>query len=388
MMMMVILLQESLGAYVHFIRYADELVGAIGFLLLVISVPLSIKQNGSNMWNKLEIKILFILLIISVLGVVSNITSGIERKYSGIILDFFNLVRFFGAYAFTRVLLSRRNKTQVKNALNTISRLTVLIMIVLYLAGFIIGLGVLDWSDLRFGIPSFKFIFENSGSCSNFLVFFLVILVAGKNRFKNDIYIGLVLFLLCCTLRFKSFAVVAFFLCLYLGNNFKHSKVIKPMLASIAAVFVGWEQFLNYYVENTKTPRSVLLQYGIKTANRYFPLGSGFGTYGSSVAANDYSPLYYEYGFANTWTLGVNGGLLNDNFWPMICAQYGWFGFVLYIVMFIYIYMLVKKSTDGNEAGRLAAYVLIANIVLASTGGPIMMGKYATLFFMLIPIIV
>lgn len=52
------------------------------------------------------------------------------------------------------------------------------------------------------------------------------------------------------------------------------------------------------YLMNVNAPRYLFFYYGGKTANTYFPLGSGFATFGSDQAARNYSRLYYQYGFA------------------------------------------------------------------------------------------
>lgn len=73
--------------------------------------------------------------------------------------------------------------------------------------------------------------------------------------------------------------------------------------------------------------RSELTRGGATVAAQYFPLGAGFGRYGSSTAANSYSPLYYELGFDRRFGLSPNSDqFLNDTQWPALYGETGWLG--------------------------------------------------------------
>ncbi|WP_040337582.1 hypothetical protein [Candidatus Blastococcus massiliensis] len=72
-----------------------------------------------------------------------------------------------------------------------------------------------------------------------------------------------------------------------------------------------------------------LVQGGATVAAEYFPLGAGFGRYGSSTAAENYSPLYYDLGFPDRYGLTPepdSGQFLNDSQWPAIYGETGWIG--------------------------------------------------------------
>ncbi|WP_197058430.1 hypothetical protein [Modestobacter caceresii] len=80
---------------------------------------------------------------------------------------------------------------------------------------------------------------------------------------------------------------------------------------------------------NQDSARSMLTAGGVTVAAQFFPLGAGFGRYGSSTAADDYSPLYYALGFPGRYGLGPgpdSGQFLNDSQWPAIYGETGWFG--------------------------------------------------------------
>ena len=94
---------------------------------------------------------------------------------------------------------------------------------------------------------------------------------------------------------------------------------------------------------NVNAPRYLFFYYGGKTANTYFPLGSGFATFGSDQAARNYSRLYYQYGFNSLFGMNTeDGSFLSDTFWPMAIGQFGWIGSILYILIYVRIFFSFK----------------------------------------------
>jgi hypothetical protein len=94
----------------------------------------------------------------------------------------------------------------------------------------------------------------------------------------------------------------------------------------------------------------------------YFPLGSGFGSFGSlSSVFGEYSKIYTEYGAdligSNSESDVIAGShTLLDTFWPHILAEAGFVGAMLYI------YMLYKiklpSNCKYNKIGNL--FIIIA----------------------------
>lgn len=73
------------------------------------------------------------------------------------------------------------------------------------------------------------------------------------------------------------------------------------MVGGIAAAFIGMEQVQNYFFTSNYSPRLILLKDSIALAISHFPLGTGYGTFGSSMAAEHYSVLYTRLGYENYW---------------------------------------------------------------------------------------
>ena len=65
------------------------------------------------------------------------------------------------------------------------------------------------------------------------------------------------------------------------NDKFTPLNVIVLLIAGVVT-----SQFqISEYITNSNSPRMILIKYGIKTANTYFPFGAGFAAYGSDMAA-------------------------------------------------------------------------------------------------------
>jgi len=71
--------------------------------------------------------------------------------------------------------------------------------------------------------------------------------------------------------------------------------------------------------------RAVLSEAGLAIANRYWPLGSGLGTYGGVGAQKFDLSQFVEMGFQRYWWFRENKFLM-DVYWPSVVAESGWPG--------------------------------------------------------------
>ena len=125
-----------------------------------------------------------------------------------------------------------------------------------------------------------------------------------------------------------------------------------------------------YFVDNI-TARGLFLLYGLITANNFFPFGAGFSTYGSNMAKVNYSPLYTEYGFSSYYGMSAEQPqFLNDNFWPMIIAQFGWISFILYAFILVLFFKIVNIEFSLKQL-KIAGFILFFLLIYSSIGGPI-----------------
>lgn len=170
-------------------------------------------------------------------------------------------------------------------------------------------------------------------------------------RKKNTVSIVMLCFIMVMTFRSKAIAsVICIILLYFLLVKFKlQSKAVLFGSGAVLALVIGWDQLNFYYSNNFHTVlRARLHVDAMKLANESFPLGTGFGTFGSSIAAQNYSPIYTKLNYMNLHGGEADGSnFLSDTFWPTVIAQTGWIGTVAFLgilICFVYIAFTVKKK--------------------------------------------
>lgn len=170
------------------------------------------------------------------------------------------------------------------------------------------------------------------------------------------------------------FASLTLYLYIYRENKERKLHIWQIVLLVCMALIFAYGD-LQEYILNGNAPRALLLQYGFVTANRYFPLGSGFASYGSEMAKRYYSKLYYEYGFDKIWSMspennlsGSEVGTLNDCYLGMIVGQYGWIGLCCYVGIIYSIYKILTKGLGNtySKAVSISTLITILSSVMVS----------------------
>ena len=105
-----------------------------------------------------------------------------------------------------------------------------------------------------------------------------------------------------------------------------------------------------------------LTQGAVDIANASVPFGAGFGRWGSSTAASDYSPLYLESGFENVSGLSARSpDYLNDTQWPGIVGETGWLGAALFaLVLLLALASLARRL--GERETTLEHWIRLAGV--------------------------
>lgn len=133
-----------------------------------------------------------------------------------------------------------------------------------------------------------------------------------------------------------------------------------------------------YLGEGSREARTVLTEGALQVANTYFPLGAGFGMYGSREAAANYSPLYEELGFPRVAGLRPrgDGSFLTDTSWPAVIGEAGWIGAACFALGLLLLFTTgVIWSRQGaspplsSTGTALAALVVLVGI--ESLGAPV-----------------
>lgn len=206
--------------------------------------------------------------------------------------------------------------------------------------------------------------------CGN-IIFYTSIIISDYRR-KDVLYLFAGTVALILTGFSKSYGAAALLVAVFIWiiKFHKKVKVYEIALAAIAAIALVWDEVYYYYIYGAQVefPRAMTLLGGAQVANNYFPVGTGWGTFGTYYAVNVYSPVYIQLGWENHYLLGrVNGpDYLMDNYWPSVYAEVGWIGFLSIIMFLAILFFCISKMYKYNK-NIYAAGVFVFGFMLITT---------------------
>ena len=315
--------------------------------------------DGMSTSSKLALIWLFVVVSAAFLG---NAFCGVHASTAAILTDFLTCCKF--PIALIASIYAFACSERLSALFEIEAKILLVVMTVLGIGNLFFDFGM--GSEARFGIrASFTFVFDHP----TYLVFCAAGLTAFlmKDRERNMPFIVMGMLVVLLSLRSKGFAFAA--VCLLLLLTFGKSNrlsVVHIALGLVAVALIGMDQYINYY-QSAGYARGELARQAIAVANDYFPLGTGFATYGSAVTAqiDNYSPLYYAYGLSTVWGLAPGAAsFLSDTFWPTVLAQFGYFGLVAFAALLIALFVMCYKAGGGS---RLPVICIFAYLLISST---------------------
>ncbi len=356
--------------------YYDEFIGV--FSLMYIFLCAAEKRLSSN-----QKRILILLMVITIIGIISNMTQRLIDNYFAIAVDILWLWKIYAAYiASYQICISLKDRNKTILQYSKYAKAIIIFMIGTVALGQFIDIGTRG-EEFFLGIFHQYLFFWNNGIQTGWLVMGCMIPISLVEQRGKRFYAYLGMAVIVMGLTTSSLVYCWIFCELALLLMIRENKVFKWWyfaLLGAGVMFFAWADIQTYFVQKTSGIRITLLQYGVKTANTFFPLGSGFATYGSDMAARFYSKLYILYGWENSWALGRETGraFLNDNFFASIIGQFGWFGFVLYLIIIYSIYLEIntKKLPRRTRITALATVITIAVVMIGSASVKSMMGTF------------
>lgn len=359
-----VLLRYSTGIVNRIISYTDEIVA----LVLLLEMILNYRVVQAKL-SKIEAKMLLVYIAFAALGLISSAINPVQSAFL-IFADMLVCMKVAIFYFYTRTVLNVRVDSTV--LIGKLSRMVKPLVLLFGLLAIhdIAFTPFFKKADYRYFMYALQLCFGHPTLLAAFSITCAVIIMAGlsiENK-KNDKCVILVaLTLAILTLRGKAIAatiaIVVMYVTLFVIK--KHAKVIGTLGGVVAALMVGWDQFAFYFGAAAQARddfiRAKLLRDSISLANHFFPLGTGYGSFGSNIAAEHYSSLYVALGYS-----GLAGGsrgenfALSDSFWPIIIAQFGWIGLLLFVYFLI---GLVRKVFELYGINRYLFWAGISAIV-------------------------
>jgi len=363
----VLLLVFFYDAFNDYIGFYDELI-ALFSIIIILTASLF---NQKVKLFKSEIYISVLLLVIALIGIISNFHSyklGYLTNKIAIFGDVINFFKAFVAYFGIRFLSNNIDSERIINKLSRYSKIGFYILIVFLIMDILFKIYP-QYS--RYGIRSYQLFFTHTSRFS--FAFSFIFLVLFLKNFQNRKWFLLLILsfgLLSLRVKFFAFYFIALLIMFYGKELMKIPRktiliVLGFFLILIALIFK--DQFLMYFSIGSGWSRSVILMNSIKIGNDFFPFGTGFGTYSSYFSGKYYSWVYEHYGIDHVYGISkAYWGFITDQFWPMVLGQFGYFGLVTFM-MIIYKYIMffiinLKRSIDLRQ--KQFMYVSLLGMLL------------------------
>lgn len=365
--------------YVPILQYADELVT---ILLLPYMVLGTIKR--CTYIDKCIRNIIYLFVLIGLIGIASTVLNKVQPDKFAVCLDMLTLSKIIICPIGMYFLLNEHNSEEIIRILTPMAKFFLWSGLACAVVSQFLNIGMTEYE--RNGIKSFYFIVGFQHLFSILVLCALLIILSKKYDLR---YILIAIVQMILTLKGPSIiwsVSILFILYYFKRDREKIDKWVYVVLLLFCIIF-GQFQIQNYFLNDT-APRLVLFNYGLKTALAYFPLGSGFATYGSPVAASYYSPLYQLYGFSNKYGMSkTDTSFLNDNYWPTIIGQFGFWGLIIALIIFVNFFYFVMKSNLRKELKAVTISCLLF-IAIHSLGSSIFTTNATLILFIIMVVII
>lgn len=345
--------------------YIDEFTALIGAYLGLYDIVVVRKGRPSKdqMWTGIP------LLVFIAAGLAGNLIYQYQPLKS-VMIDLYTNLKFFFAIGTGYYLFASMDWKDLKKTAGWNARLIISFLFVLFLIDRIFHI----WpGQVRYGISSAVLFYAHPSYFAGALAFLLVLLL-GTYEKKNISYIAMALLMMAFTLRSKAIASAAagtFLFCLVviLKRQIKvwHLAVLGGVCVLIGLPFI-WFYYFSVGLSSVRTWLTVCSAWIIRD---YFPIGTGFGTFASSEAAKNFSPVYLIYDMEKYMYAKDNWRVfLTDTFWPIIFGQTGLIGTCAFLTVLFQIGKNVWGMYKQNRYAYVSLLFSFIYLLISSTSEP------------------
>lgn len=383
LMVFIFLFEDTISSLtnINFLSYMDELTTLGLFLLSFINTIYKKKIKTTSF------KLLCLTFLFSLSGIISCLINS-EFILSRVIYSNFLSIKFL------IIIISISNldikKSTYKNIFEAIIFFAI-INVILGIYNFIFPenyytLFSFAEKSYRYGFASLSGLFNHPGKYGWFMlatsiISYLIYRDEYQKKNKKHFILSIV-FAFFALLSFRTKVIMGLAIVIAYEMFVKNIKKINPnkiMIAiiGIMAVIVVFNDLIEntynlYFTTNIiESARQSLLTNSIKIMNDYFPLGVGFGQYGSWYARIYYSSYYWKYKMTNVYGLYPSNPIYaTDTYWPAIFGETGIIGATLYIYILYYIFKMLRKNNSKNLLVCNIATLLLVQTICESFGEP------------------
>ena len=379
-----IVFQNLLGRFQSYWSYLDEFITI--FIVIFSGIALLNKKRRPSLFNIEKLIIIMYFCFIGI-GLISTKINEIQPVAIARYKDILAISKFVVMYIGGLILSNDINKELLLSKLAKKSRIYITIIFICGILEELVGIGMSG--EIRYGIKCYKFMFSHPTYLVSAMGMLFSVILANKDKKKYDKFIIFeALFVILITVRNKGFTLILAYIIIGLILKYKESiKISHLLLILIVGFIMSSEKIKEVFYYGLTAARPALYIVGLKIARDYFPLGSGFGSFSSSISGEYYSPIYSQYGINNVMGLMENSyGYIGDTFWPYIYGQFGIIGFMFFVVILVCIYISIKQRYFYSYDKKVAAFTIFAYIIIASGAESIFTDSIVTYMFLIMSV--
>lgn len=361
-----LLFQNPLGDTISIFMYTDECIGILGVLLFAYRVL----DSGKFVLRKQNSQIMIALFVFLLTGLLGNYLYKYQPT-SAVLEDVYVNFKFYFSILTGYELYRLCRPERCKCVFLTQARFATMVLFLLVVADLLFH--VFESPEIRYGIRVVQLSFGHPTYLAGAAIFLVAVLTLFYEK-KNEPYLLMAIAVTFFTLRGKAIASVGAYFLIYIYILKQHKKfhIWHLLIIGAVAVTIAWDQIAFYYIElEGESARSALTQMSFVIAKDYFPIGTGFGTYASNVAAEHYSPVYYMYGLSSVHGLTESRMVFgSDTFWPIIIGQTGVIGTICYVFILFTMFRRVLAVRSINLHAYTSGIFMFAYLMISSTSEP------------------
>ena len=366
-LILVSLFQAPLGLYVFSrFSYYDEFIALLSVPLFVIVM---VRSGGRMIFTKGQLLTFFFVFGYFVIGWISW-RSFSFMPLSNALIDSFGTVKFFFGIASGWLLFRDASFEGIERRMWPIIRVVATALFILTILDEIFKI---SGNDYRYGLMSVQLFFGIYTFLAATGVLISAILIRLYEFYGDKVipYLLMDWFVVCMTLRTKAIGAVIVITFLFFFMCRMRRKVSPLMWIAVLAmvVLVSYDQFEYYFVElSGESARFALNSTGPKIAMDYFPIGTGWASFGSMFSIEPYSPVYHAYGLDTIWGLTPSMSLyVADCYWPMILAQTGFIGGLFYVLAVGTVLYYIMRMGRRNASACVSGLSVMIYLLISST---------------------
>lgn len=339
--------------------YYDEILAVSSLLSLFFSMAMRKSRFTREM--KIALCLLFAIVVIGLFG---NFLSGIVSDTFFILVDILACSKFFIIYFALKSILG--NTSYFVSYMARESKVLLVLMLACLAINQFVDIGMTY--EMRYGLKAFQFVFIHPTHMVTLSLACMAFIYSdASNGWKKYIGIALILMAMSLRSRWVALALVIVLIIIFVKKGSTRAPFVVIGVGSVSAFLVGQAQMSVYYGSASESARGHLMTTALSVFQNFFPLGAGFASFGSGVTKTIYSPLYYQYGLQNVYGLAPNNpSYLTDTFWPVVLAQFGFLGLIIWLLLLIM--LVVDFYRLGIASGMLVlSLTMIAAILISTT---------------------